>query len=216
MHSIISIVGKSHSGKTTLLESLIAELKRRGHKVAIVKHSHHANDLDTASKDTWRFTRAGSEISAINSLDHLAIYRRTDGYFDPGEISSFVLWDYDLILTEGFKGSNYPKIEVHRGEQGKELLTDTQQLLAVVTDEPLDVKVPQFSRDDITGIADLIDNAVSNGQKENDIDLIVNGANIPVNPSLRDLLARTLYAMLPVPQGNGEIKNLHISLRRKN
>ncbi len=216
MHTIISVVGKSHSGKTTLLESLIAELKRRGRKVAIVKHSHHANDLDTASKDTWRFTRAGSEISAINSLDHLAIYRRTDDYFDPREISSFVLWDYDLILTEGFKGSNYPKIEVHRSEQGKELLTDQQQLLAVVTDEPLDVKVPQFSRDDITGIANLIENTVNNGHKENDIDLIVNGANIPVTPSLRDLLTRTLFAMLPVPQGDGEIKNLHISLRRKN
>lgn len=215
MHSIISIVGKSHSGKTTLLESLIAELKQRGHKVAIVKHSHHANDLDMASKDTWRFTKAGSVISAINSLDHLAIYRRTENYFDPQEISSFVLWDYDIILTEGFKGSNYPKIEVHRSEQGKELLTDPQQLLAVVTDEPLDVKVPQFSRGDIAGIAALIENTIINGQKENDIDLIVNGANIPVSPPLQDLLTRTLFAMLPVPQGNGEVKSLHISLRRK-
>jgi molybdopterin-guanine dinucleotide biosynthesis protein B len=215
MHSIISIVGKSHSGKTTLLESLIAELKRRGRKVAIVKHSHHANDLDTTSKDTWRFTKAGSEISAINSLDHLAIYRRTDNYFDPQEISSFVLWDYDVILTEGFKGSNYPKIEVHRSEQGQELLTDRQQLLAVVTDEPLDVKVPQFSRDDVAGIADLIENTLNARQGKNDIDLVVNGANIPVSPPLQDLLTRTLFAMLPIPQGNGEVKNLHISLRRK-
>ncbi len=215
MHSIISIVGKSHSGKTTLLESLIAELKQRGHKVAIVKHSHHVNDLDMASKDTWRFTKAGSEISVINSLDHLAIYRRTEHYFDPQEISSFVLWDYDIILTEGFKGSNYPKIEVHRGEQGKELLTDPQQLLAVVTDEPLDVNVPQFSRDDIAGIAGLIENTINTNRREDDIDLVVNGASIPVSPPLQELLTRTLLAMLPIPQGNGEVKNLHISLRRK-
>src|SRR4030042_1777684 len=105
MHLIISIVGKSHSGKTTLLESLIAEIKRRGYKVAIVKHSHHADDLDKADKDTWRFTKAGSELSAINSLDHLAIYRRVNHYFDPQEISDFILWDYEIILTEGFKGS---------------------------------------------------------------------------------------------------------------
>ncbi len=76
MRSIISIVGKSSSGKTTLLEKLIAELKSRGYKVAIVKHSHHKDDLDTAEKDTWRFTKAGTELSAINSLDHLAIYRQ--------------------------------------------------------------------------------------------------------------------------------------------
>lgn len=215
MHSIISIVGKSHSGKTTLLESLIAELKRRGRKVAIVKHSHHADELDMARKDTWRFTRAGSELSAINSLDHLAIYRRTEHYFDPQEISSFILWDYDVILTEGFKSSNYPKIEVHRAEQGKELLTDPEQLLAVVTDEPVDVDVPQFSHDDVAGMADLIEKIIITRQRENDIDLIVNGANIPVSPSLKDLLTRTLFAMVPVPQGNGEVKSLHISLRRK-
>jgi molybdopterin-guanine dinucleotide biosynthesis protein B len=215
MHLIISIVGKSSSGKTTLVEKLIAELKRRGYKVAIVKHSHHADDLDTAAKDTWRFTRAGSEISAINSLDHLAIYRRIDHYFDPQEISNFILWDYDLILTEGFKGSSYPKIEIHRSEQGKELLTDPRQLLAVVTDKPLDLEVPQFARDDVAGIADLIEKTIIKQRGENDIDLIVNGAPATIDPSLKDLLTRTLLAMIPGPQGNGEVKSLHVSLRRK-
>jgi len=214
MRLIISIVGKSHSGKTTLLESLIAEIKRRGYKVAIVKHSHHADDLDKASKDTWRFTKAGSEISAINSLDHLAIYRRIDHYFDPQEISDFILWDYDIIITEGFKSSCYPKIEVHRGEQGKDLVTDPQQLLGVVTDEPLDVKAPQFGKDDVHGIADLIEKAILRQRRENDVDLLVDGVNVPLNPSLRDLLARTMLAMVPARPGNGEVKNLHLALRR--
>ena len=215
MRLIISIVGKSHSGKTTLLESLIGEIKKRGYKVAIVKHSHHADDLDTAAKDTWRFTKAGSELSAINSLDNLAIYRHMDHYFDPQEISNFIMWDFDLILTEGFKGSNYPKIEVHRDEQGKELLTNPQQLLAVVTDTPLEVDVPQFSKDDISGIADLIDKTIKNQHRENELDLVINGAYVPLSPSLKDLLARTMIAMIPAPQGNGEVKSLHFSLRRK-
>ncbi len=215
MHSIISVVGKSGSGKTTLLEGLIAELKQRGYKVAIVKHSHHADALDTAEKDTWRFTRAGSELSAINSLDHLAIYKRMKRYFDPQEISNFILWDYDLILTEGFKGSHYPKIEVHSREQGEDLLTDLQQLLAVVTDEPLAVDVPQFSRNEIPKIADLIENMLLVQQKEDDVNLVVNGAYIPISPSLKDLLTRTLVAMIPGPEDNGEVRNLHISLRRK-
>jgi molybdopterin-guanine dinucleotide biosynthesis protein B len=215
MRSIISIVGKSSAGKTTLLEKLIVELKQRGYKVAIVKHSHHKDDIDTAAKDTWRFTQAGSEISAINSLDHLAIYRRIDNYFDPREISSFVLWDYDIILTEGFKGSNYPKIEVHRREQGKELLTDPKNLLAVVTDEPLDIDVPQFSRDNVVGIADIIEKMIITQNGENDLELVINGAPTTISPSLKDLLTRTLVAMIPNPQGNGEVKSLHISLRRK-
>ena len=215
MHSIISIVGKSGSGKTTLLEGIISELKQRGHKVAIVKHSHHADDLDLATKDTWRLTKAGSELSAINSLDHLAIYRRMDHYFDPQEISNFIIWDYDLILTEGFKGSNYPKIEVHRREQGEDLLTDPQQLLAVITDEPLAVDVPQFSRNEVPRIADLIEDTLLAQHREDDVDLIVNGAYTPISPPLKNLLTRTLFAMIPIPKNNGEVKSLHISLRRK-
>jgi molybdopterin-guanine dinucleotide biosynthesis protein B len=215
MHAIISIVGKSHSGKTTLLVALITELKKRGLKVAMVKHSHHADDLDTADKDTWRFSQAGSELSAINSLDNLAIYRRMDRYFDPQEISQFILWDYDLILTEGFKSSHYPKIEVHRQEQGKDLISDPRQLLAVVTDELLPVDVPQFSRNEVARIADLVEKTALPQHQEDDLDLMVNGASIPVNTSLKGLLTRTLFAMIPAPKDSGEIKSLHISLRRK-
>jgi molybdopterin-guanine dinucleotide biosynthesis protein B len=213
MLTIISIVGKSSSGKTTLLEKLIAELKRRGYKVAIVKHSHHADPLDTAEKDTWRFTQAGSELSAINSLDHLAIYRRMDHFFDPQEISRFILWDYDVILTEGFKGSSYPKIEVHRAAQGRELLTEMQQLLAVVTDEPLELAAPQYAHEDVSGIADLIERQI-NTSKVGDFEVVVNGESLPVSPSLQDLLTRTLYAMIPGVPDNG-VKSLHLSLRRK-
>jgi molybdopterin-guanine dinucleotide biosynthesis protein B len=215
MRSIISIVGKSHSGKTTLLEKLIAELKRRGYRVAIIKHSHHKDDLDVAEKDTWRFTKAGSELSAINSLDHLAIYRHMDKYFEPQDIASFIRWDYDILLTEGFKGSNYPKIEVHRAEQGKDLVSDPKLLLAVVTDEPLDVNVPQFSRDDVSGIADIIEKKITAENSTADLDLIVNGTHTPVSPQLKDLLTRTLSAMIPDLQKNGEVKSLHISLRSK-
>lgn len=214
MRTIISIVGKSGSGKTTLLEGLITELKARGHKVAIVKHSHHASDIDTADKDTWRLTKAGSELSALNSLDHLAIYRRMDEYFDPQEISDFILWDYDLILTEGFKSSNFPKIEVHCREQGQGLITDPELLLAVVTDEPLNIDIPQFPRNDLAKIADLIESILLSRKETNDLDLVVNGTRVPTNRAFNELLTRTLLAMVPEPPNNGDIKNLHIALRR--
>jgi molybdopterin-guanine dinucleotide biosynthesis protein B len=214
MRSVISITGKSSSGKTTLLEKLIVELKRRGHKVAIVKHSHHADDLDTAKKDTWRFTQAGAELSAINSLDHLAVYRRMDHFFDPQEISGTILWDYDIILTEGFKGSSYPKIEVHRQAQGKELLTDPAQLLAVVTDEPLEINAPQFRHEDVAGIAALIERQMNTGDNGSDVEVTLNGASVPVSPALKDLLTRTLLATVPGIRGDG-VKTLHVSLRRK-
>lgn len=215
MHKIISIVGKSGSGKTTLLERLIGELKERGHKVGIVKHSHHDNDLDMAQKDTWRFTKAGSEFSAINSLDHLAIYRRIDSFFDPRELSDFVLWDYDIILTEGFKGSPYPKIEVHNAKHGADLLTDPDQLLAVVADEPLDNNIPRFTRDNVAAIADLIEQTIRESNETDDINLVINGTPVALSEADEARLKETLLAMVPEGHDTGEVKNLHISLRRK-
>ncbi len=213
MQPVISIVGRSESGKTTLLEGLIAELKRRGYRVAVMKHSAEDFELDTVNKDSWRFSRAGSEISAIISGGKLAIFKRLENEVGPEELSH-LSWEYDVTLTEGFKRSPYPKIEVHRREQGKDLLSPREQLIAVVTDEPLEIDVPQFSRDQVQGIADLIEGRVLAQRRGDDIDLFVNGVNTPLGSFARGLLVRTLIALIAGFRGTGEIKSLHISLRR--
>ncbi len=183
--------------------------------MAIVKHSHHKDDLDTAEKDTWRFTQAGSELSAINSLDHLAIYRRMDEFFDPRDIADYILWDFDILLTEGYKSSDYPKIEVHRGDQGDKLITDPALLMAVVTDKPLDVKVPQFAHDDIKGIADMIEKTAALQKSDTELELVINGKKTSVTPGVKDRLTRAFTALIPELRKNGKVKNLQISLRRK-
>jgi len=215
MRLIISIVGKSESGKTTLLEDLITKLKQRGYKVAAIKHSGEDFELDEVSKDSWRFSQAGSEVSAISSPHKLAIIKNLEYDLSPQELSHFIWWDYDLILTEGFKQSSHPKIEVHRKEQGKELLSLPEQLLAVVTDEPLDVDVPQFSRDEIQKIVDLIERTLLAQPRKDEVDLFINDTYIPINPSIRNLLTRTLSAMVSGLKGVKEMKSLRISLRRK-
>lgn len=214
MPPIISIVGKSESGKTTLLEGLIIKLKQRGYKVVVIKHAGEDFELDTVSKDSWRLSQAGSEVSAISSPHKLAVIKNLERDFSPQELSHFIWCDYDLILTEGFKQSSHPKIEVHRKEQGKELLSPPQQLLAVVTDEPLDVNVPQFSRDEVQKIVDLIERTLLTQHRKDDVDLFINDAHIPINLSTRNLLSRTLLAMASGLKGIKEVKSLRISLRR--
>ena len=215
MYPIISIVGKSDSGKTTLLEGLIAELKRRCYRVAVIKHASEDFEFDKTGKDTWRFSKAGSDVAAIGSPHKLAVIKQIEHDLDPQELSHFIAWDCDILLTEGYKQNSYPKIEVHRKEQGKDLVSIPQQLLAVVTDEPLEVDVPQFSRNEVVKIANLIENNLLTQQKEGDVDLLINNSNTPMNPSFRNLLARTLMAMVSGLNGAHKIKNLHISLRRK-
>lgn len=215
MPPIISIVGKSESGKTTLLEGLIAELKQRGYRVATIKHAAEEFELDTVNKDSWRFRQAGSEVSAISSPHQLAVIKNLEHDLEPQELSQYIGSDYDLILTEGFKQSNYPKIEVHRKEQGEELVSPPEQLLAVVTDEPLNLEVPQFSKDEVPKIADLIENILTASNKRVDVDLFLNDTYIPLNKPFKNLLFRTLVAMVSSLKGMKEVKSLRIFLRRK-
>jgi molybdopterin-guanine dinucleotide biosynthesis protein B len=215
MRPIISIVGKSESGKTTLLEGLIAELKQRGYRVAVIKHVGEDFELDKVGKDSWRLGRAGSEVVAISSPRQLAVIKSVERDLGPKELSRFIDGGYDLILTEGFKQSSTLKVEVHRQEQGKELLCAPKKLLAVVTDEPLDVDVPQFSKNEILGLADLIEDWLQAQLEQDDVALIVNDAFVPINQFVKDLLARILVAVVSGLKGVKEVKNVHISLRRK-
>ena len=215
MPPIISIVGKSSSGKTTLLEGLIANLKQRGYKVAVIKHAAEDFELDIVNKDSWRFSQAGSEVSAVTSVHKLAVFKNIAYDLSPQELSQFIGKDYDLILTEGFKQSNHPKIEVHRKEQGKELLSQPEQLLAVVTDEPLKVAVPQFSRNEVPKIVDLIVSTMLDQRQEDDVELFINDIYIPLNKLAKNLLFRTLVAIVSGLKGTKEVKSLRISLRRQ-
>lgn len=214
MPPIVSIVGKSNSGKTTLLEKIIAELKERGYKVAVIKHAGEDIELDTVNKDTWRFSRAGSDIAAINAGQKLAVFKTVDSDFSAGDFTAFFGGDYDILLMEGFKQSPYPKIEVHRKEQGKDLVSPPGQLIAVVTDEPVAVNVPQFNKDEVKKIVDFIVATVLKPNTE-EIDLFINNKPVWLKPASRDLLARTLIAMAPEAKRVSNIKSLRVSLRRR-
>lgn len=153
---IISVVGKSDSGKTTLLEKLIPELKRRGYRVGTVKHDVHGFEVDHPGKDTWRHAQAGSDHVVIASARKLASIRRLQHELTLDEIVA-EMKDVDIVLTEGYKRSGKLKIEVSRAARSTELICHPGELLAVAADYPVDLDVPQFSLDDAEGLVDLIE-----------------------------------------------------------
>jgi len=160
---IVAIVGKSESGKTVLMEQLIAEFKKRGAKVAAVKHSHAGMEIDHPGKDSWKFSQAGSDAVCISAPDRLAFIKNVARELNIEEIPPIIGSEFDLILVEGFKRSIVPKIEVHRKELGDDLLCSPEELLAVVTDGSLDTLVadnrrpPVFRWGDTATIADFIE-----------------------------------------------------------
>ena len=153
---LVTFIGKSDSGKTTLLEKLVRELSQRGYRLATVKHhSHTGFDIDKPGKDSWRFAQAGSRQVVIASPDKFATYRQLEQELTLDQVAAEIK-DVDLILVEGYKKSNRPSIEVVRAANSQELISSPEQLIAVASDRILEVRVPQFRLDDIEGIADFI------------------------------------------------------------
>jgi molybdopterin-guanine dinucleotide biosynthesis protein B len=148
---VISFVAKSGTGKTTLLEKLIKELKKRNLRIAVIKHAHDF-EIDKPGKDSWRHAKAGADIVAISSFEKFALIEKHQKEMTLDEIISRIS-GVDLILTEGYKKENKPKIEVFRAEVSKELLSKPEELIAIASDVRLDVGVPCYDIDDAEGIA---------------------------------------------------------------
>jgi molybdopterin-guanine dinucleotide biosynthesis protein B len=167
---IVAVVGRSGSGKTTFLEKLIAELsvgspggRARGWRVGVIKHHGHATSLDQPGKDTGRLAQAGADRVVAASPVELVLFERQASELPLAEVVRRFFGDsaagdrVDIVLAEGYKRSDLPKIEVCRAARSSELLCAPEELLAIVTDLRFPVDVPQFSLDDAAGVADLIE-----------------------------------------------------------
>jgi molybdopterin-guanine dinucleotide biosynthesis adapter protein len=153
---VISVVGKSGVGKTTALEKLIRELKNRGYRVATVKHDAHGFDVDKPGKDSWRHAQAGSDVVVISGPRKMALIRSLQQEMPLDEIVD-LMGGVDLVLTEGYKRGDKPKIEISRLERGTELLCQADELIAIMADYAVDMPVPQFDLDDASGVVGLLE-----------------------------------------------------------
>jgi molybdopterin-guanine dinucleotide biosynthesis protein B len=114
MIPVISIVGQSNSGKTTLIERLIPLLKDKGYRVGAIKHDVHHFEIDHRGKDTWRMARSGANTVVISSGDKLAMIKFSNAEKPVDQQVDWLFRDVDIVITEGYKSSRYPKIEILR------------------------------------------------------------------------------------------------------
>ncbi len=158
---VVAFVAKSNTGKTTLLEKVIAELKRRGYKVGAIKHDAHSFNIDHPGKDSHRLTTAGADTMLITSPEKLALIKKHESSPPLEELIPTYFSDMDIVLTEGFKMSSLPKIELHRKERSETLLCRGDNfdstLVAIASDEPLDFDVPILNLNNTIEITDFIE-----------------------------------------------------------
>ncbi len=198
MVPILSIVGRSNSGKTTLLEKLIRELTGRGRRIGTIKHHFHGPvEVDVPGKDSWRHRRAGARTVALSSPDTLFLVADVQGERPLEAIAHQALFEVDLILTEGFKSGPMPKIEVSRAAQAGPLLCGPEDhLVAVVTDRDLSLPVPRFGLDEVGPLADFIEREFLKDAVPSRVDVLVDGRRIALDGETQEILARAVRSLV--------------------
>jgi molybdopterin-guanine dinucleotide biosynthesis protein B len=210
---IVSIVGKSDSGKTTLIEKLLPELTRRGYRIATVKHDIHGFEVDREGKDSWRHKQAGAHTVVISSPKKVALIRDVETDLTLEEIREKLIQDVDLILSEGYKKDVQPKIEIFRKEKHKQLLcTKEDNLVAIVSNKKFKVGVSCFFLDDIKGVADFIEKKYLQSEMEGGVLLKVDGKKIPMTPFVKSFVTRTIKGMLSSLKGCGTPRQIEIQI----
>ena len=156
---LYGVTGWKNSGKTVLMERLVAEFARRGVSVSTIKHAHHDTDIDHPGRDSFRHREAGAHEVVVSSPNRWALMHELRGAKEP-PLEDLVarLSPVELVLVEGYKRAPHPKVEAHRRETGRPLLAaDNASIRAVASDEPLDgLAVPLLDLDDTAAIADFI------------------------------------------------------------
>ena len=155
---MFGIAGYSGSGKTTLIENIIPLLIRAGLRVAVIKHVHHAFDLETPRKDSWRHREAGAQQVMIASQRRWALLRELREAPEP-ELPELLqrLDPCDIVLIEGFKRQPIPKLEVHRAAARKPaLFPDDPHVIAIATDVGLETALPVFGLSEYEAIGGFI------------------------------------------------------------
>jgi len=152
------IAGWKNSGKTGLMERLVAEFTARGLRVSTVKHAHHSFDVDHPGKDSYRHRAAGAAQVMLSSGKRWALMTELQGAPEPPLADLLAqLAPVDLVLVEGFKRESHPKIEAHRAATGQGLLApDDPTIRAVASDSAPEIDRPVLDLDDTKGIADFI------------------------------------------------------------
>ncbi len=151
---IIGFAGYSGSGKTTLIENLIPLLRAKGLRLAVIKHDGHRFEIDREGKDSWRFSHAGAEMVVLTSKEKAAVIEQRELSL---EDSLDFVHDVDLILIEGWKSEDIPKIGVSRKAIGKGFSAPLDEFIALVTDEDMPAcMLPIFSFSETIQLADFI------------------------------------------------------------
>jgi molybdopterin-guanine dinucleotide biosynthesis protein B len=210
MIPVVSFVGKSNTGKTTLIEKLIVELKDRGFKVATVKFTNHKFDPDEEGKDTWRHTKAGAAATALVTPEKTAVFIPGDR-LNIDELIFNCFTHSDILLVEGGKERRTPKFCMLDSVEDRPECP-AEELLATVGDHNRPGPVPHFKRDDIKGIADMIQEKFLKRFSRGGVRVWIDGEPLEMKPFVQGFVRQTIRGMLSSLKGAKNGRHIQIKI----
>lgn len=154
---VVGFVGRSNMGKTTFVEKLTGILTARGRRVGVIKHAPGGFQIDPPGKDSRRYVDAGALTVILSAPDQLALFRRGG----PDRLDAHLTYfhGHDIVIVEGYKRGNRPKIEVFRKNVGKTTIykPDETDFIALITDADIATDLPRFDLEAFEAVADFIE-----------------------------------------------------------
>lgn len=186
----LAFAAYSGTGKTTLIEKVIQNLKHHGLRIAVIKHDGHRFEIDHEGKDSWRFSEAGADISIISSAEQTAVVEKRSLSF--AQVAAKVQ-NVDLILVEGYKNEPLTQIGICRKASGKGFTAPLERYIAIVTDVDCESQdagtIPRFGFDEIQELTEFIMKNMNDFTHFND-----QGRAKMVNVGEKDVTSRTAVA----------------------
>jgi len=208
--NVLCVIGWSKSGKTALMEEHIKGFKGRGLRVAALKHHGHPGDVFPEGKDTTRFLKAGADLAVLFGQGGLELSRPLLDP-DPQGLLPY-LWGYDLVLVEGLKGSNYPKVEVYNGSPEGLLYQKVKGVLALVSDQVEVQGIPTFKTHEVDALVDYLMEKLP--LKRQRLTLVADGREVALNAFVERMLYGLVKAMVAPLKGCEDVKEVVLRWER--
>ena len=213
MPPVLCIVGRA--GAQAVVEALVRELTAKGLRVAVIAESKEEPAVDRVSPVTAAYAAAGAELLVLISPAAVTSSRRVEQEPSLDELVWEIRDDYDIVLADGFRESSNLKVEVHRAEEGEELLCYKNELLAVVGDKPQRLDLPAFAADDLAGLADLVRRRFLTPEPGEDAALFIDGVRLPLALFVRKMMASTVLGMVRALKGVEDPKSVVVAVRKR-